>query len=87
MLVLVVGVWAVIAGLVEIAAAFQAGEQAGTRALFILGGWHGRSRPGAAVQLIRTGKDSGRWAPRGQMGAAWMVLGVIDVHDDLQVTG
>ena len=37
-LVLVVGVWAVIAGLVEIAAAFQAGEQAGTRALFILGG-------------------------------------------------
>ena len=36
-LVLVVGVWAVIAGFVEIAAAFQAGEQAGTRALFILG--------------------------------------------------
>ena len=37
-LVLIVGVWAVIAGLVEIAAAFQAGEQAGTRAMFILGG-------------------------------------------------
>ena len=37
-LVLIVGVWAVIAGLVEIAAAFQAGEPAGTRAMFILGG-------------------------------------------------
>ncbi len=37
-LVLIVGIWAVIAGLVEIAAAFRAGEQAGTRALFILGG-------------------------------------------------
>ena len=24
---------------------------------------------------------------RRQMGAAWMALGVIDVHDDLQVTG
>jgi uncharacterized membrane protein HdeD (DUF308 family) len=37
-LVLIVGVWAVIAGFVEIAAAFQVGEPAGTRALFILGG-------------------------------------------------
>ena len=37
-LVLIVGTWAVIAGLVEIAAAFRAGEPAGTRALFILGG-------------------------------------------------
>ncbi len=37
-LVLIVGVWAVIAGLVEIVAAFQAGEPAGTRAMFILGG-------------------------------------------------
>ena len=37
-LVLIVGIWAVIAGFVEIAAAFQAGEPAGTRALFILGG-------------------------------------------------
>ena len=37
-LVLIVGTWAVIAGLVEIAAAFQAGEQGGTRAMFILGG-------------------------------------------------
>ena len=37
-LVLIVGIWAIIAGLVEIAAAFQAGEQAGTRALFVLGG-------------------------------------------------
>ena len=37
-LVLIVGTWAVIAGLVEIAAAFQAGEQAGTRVMFILGG-------------------------------------------------
>ncbi len=37
-LVLIVGIWAVIAGAVEIAAAFGAGEQAGTRALFILGG-------------------------------------------------
>jgi len=37
-LVLIVGVWAVIAGLVEFAAAFQSGEPAGTRAMFILGG-------------------------------------------------
>jgi uncharacterized membrane protein HdeD (DUF308 family) len=37
-LVLVVGVWAVIAGLVEFFAAFQSGEPAGTRAVFILGG-------------------------------------------------
>jgi uncharacterized membrane protein HdeD (DUF308 family) len=37
-LVLIVGSWAVVVGLVEIAAAFGAGEPAGTRALFILGG-------------------------------------------------
>ena len=37
-LVLIVGVWAIAAGLVEIAAAFGHGEAAGTRALFILGG-------------------------------------------------
>ena len=37
-LVLIVGVWAVIAGLVEIAAAFASGEAAGTRAMYILGG-------------------------------------------------
>src|SRR5215468_3806709 len=37
-LVLVVGIWAVTAGIMEIAAAFQAGEQAGTRVMFILGG-------------------------------------------------
>ena len=37
-LVLIVGTWAVIAGIVEIAAAFAEGEPAGTRALFILGG-------------------------------------------------
>ena len=37
-LVLIVGAWAVAAGLVEIAAAFGAGERAGTRAMFVLGG-------------------------------------------------
>jgi uncharacterized membrane protein HdeD (DUF308 family) len=37
-LVLIVGAWAVIAGLAEIAAAFGAGEPAGTRAMFILAG-------------------------------------------------
>ena len=37
-LVLIVGVWAIVAGLVEIAAGFGHGEAAGTRALFILGG-------------------------------------------------
>ncbi len=37
-LVLIVGVWAIIAGLVEFAAAFLAGEPAGTRAMLILGG-------------------------------------------------
>jgi len=36
--VLIVGVWSVTAGLVEIAAAFGAGEPAGTRAMFILAG-------------------------------------------------
>ena len=33
-----VGIWAIIAGLVEFFAAFRSGETAGTRALFILGG-------------------------------------------------
>ena len=37
-LVLIVGIWALIGGLFEIFAAFGAGETAGTRALFILGG-------------------------------------------------
>ena len=37
-LVLIVGVWAIIAGLVEFSAAFGSGEPAGTRAMFILGG-------------------------------------------------
>ena len=37
-LVLIVGIWAITAGVMEIAAAFAAGEPAGTRALFILGG-------------------------------------------------
>ncbi len=37
-LVLIVGVWAVIAGLVEFSAAFASGEPAGTRAMFILAG-------------------------------------------------
>jgi uncharacterized membrane protein HdeD (DUF308 family) len=37
-LVLVIGIWAVAGGLVELFAAFQAGETAGTRALFIIGG-------------------------------------------------
>ena len=37
-LVLIVASWAAVAGLAEIAAAFRAGELAGTRALFILGG-------------------------------------------------
>ena len=37
-LVLIVGSWAVVTGVFEFAAAFQAGEPAGTRALYILGG-------------------------------------------------
>jgi uncharacterized membrane protein HdeD (DUF308 family) len=37
-LVLVVGIWAVIGGVAEFAFAFAAGETAGTRALFLLGG-------------------------------------------------
>ncbi len=37
-LVLIVGSWAVVTGLFEIVAAFQAGEPAGTRALYVLGG-------------------------------------------------
>jgi uncharacterized membrane protein HdeD (DUF308 family) len=37
-LVLIVASWTVVAGLLEIGAAFQAGEPAGTRALFVLGG-------------------------------------------------
>jgi uncharacterized membrane protein HdeD (DUF308 family) len=37
-LVLIVGSWAVVAGVLEIAASFGRGEPAGTRALFILGG-------------------------------------------------
>ena len=37
-LVLIVGVWAIIAGLAEFFAAFQSGEPAGTRAMLTLGG-------------------------------------------------
>jgi uncharacterized membrane protein HdeD (DUF308 family) len=37
-LVLIVGIWAVVGGCLEIFAAFGSGETAGTRALFILGG-------------------------------------------------
>ena len=37
-LVLIVGVWAITAGLVEFSAAFASGEPAGTRATLILGG-------------------------------------------------
>ena len=37
-LVLVIGIWAVVGGFVELFAAFGSGETAGTRALFILGG-------------------------------------------------
>jgi uncharacterized membrane protein HdeD (DUF308 family) len=37
-LVLVVGIWAFVGGCFEIFAAFQSGETAGTRTLFILGG-------------------------------------------------
>jgi uncharacterized membrane protein HdeD (DUF308 family) len=37
-LVLIVASWAVVAGLVEVSAAFRTGEPAGTRALVILGG-------------------------------------------------
>jgi uncharacterized membrane protein HdeD (DUF308 family) len=37
-LVLVVGIWAAIGGVAEFAFAFAAGETAGTRALFLLGG-------------------------------------------------
>ena len=37
-LVLIIGIWAFVGGFFEIFAAFQAGETAGTRALFILSG-------------------------------------------------
>ena len=37
-LVLIVGCWAVVGGLLQISAAFSSGEPAGTRALFVLGG-------------------------------------------------
>jgi len=37
-LVLVIGIWAFVGGVFEIFAAFQSGETAGTRALFIVGG-------------------------------------------------
>ena len=37
-LVIVVGVWAIVGGIAEFAFAFAAGETAGTRALFLLGG-------------------------------------------------
>jgi uncharacterized membrane protein HdeD (DUF308 family) len=37
-LVLVVGIWAFVGGIMEIAAAFGSGESAGTRALFVLSG-------------------------------------------------
>ena len=51
-LALIVGTWAVIAGVVEISAAFAAGEPTGARALFILGGWC-RSRSARCCSLVR----------------------------------
>ncbi len=38
MLVLVVASWAIVSGTLEIFAAFRSGEEAGTRAMYILGG-------------------------------------------------
>ena len=38
LVLVIVGTWAVISGLVEIFSAFRAGESAGTRAMFLLGG-------------------------------------------------
>ena len=65
-LVLIVGIWAIIAGIVEIAVAFGKGEPAGTRALFIFAGLisvafgvvlcarpAGRDHPGAAVRPVQ----------------------------------
>ena len=66
-LVLIVGVWAVTAGLVEFSAAFASGEPAGTRATLILGGLitiafgvvlcarpgHRRGHPRAAVRPVQ----------------------------------
>jgi hypothetical protein len=37
-LTLIVGVWAIAGGVIEFAAGFAAGESAGTRAMFLLGG-------------------------------------------------
>ena len=64
-LVLIVGVWAIVAGLVEFFAAFRSGEPAGTRAMLILGGLitiafgvvlcarPGRGHPRAAVRPVQ----------------------------------
>ena len=66
-LVLIVASWAIIAGLVEFAAAFASGEPAGTRAMYILGGLitivfrrgtvrpsrHRRDHPRAAVRPVQ----------------------------------
>src|SRR6266536_1313931 len=52
-LVLVVGIWAFIGGCFEIFAAFQSGETAGMRALFILGGLVSIA---FGVELRRTGQ-------------------------------
>jgi hypothetical protein len=53
------------------------------------GGWSGlvwRGRACGEDWLTRGNAHSNRKGFR-QMGAAWMALGVIDVHDDLQLTG
>ena len=63
-LVLIVGVWAITAGLVEFSAAFASAEPAGTRVMFILGGaGHHRVRCGA-VRPPRHRRDHPRPAVR-----------------------
>lgn len=55
-LVLVVGIWAFIGGIFEIAAAFQSGQTAGTRALLSLFSLiYGVSQVTMGAQLRRTG--------------------------------
>ena len=62
-LVLIVASWAVVAGVVEIVAAFGVGEPAGTRALFILAGWS-RSRSASCCSPTPARRDHPRAAVR-----------------------
>jgi uncharacterized membrane protein HdeD (DUF308 family) len=81
-LVLIVAIWAIAASLVETAAAFGAGEPAGTRATFILGGL--ASAAFGVVLCARPGSGAVTLAPLfglfNLIYGIWMLAGGIELR-------